>query len=169
MQLWTITVTNTLKLGINTVPLEIIPPTSYFISYQQYKYSSISIVMGYGKDGWGLGVWFLTGARYFLYCLRPNRSPIQQKKSKFVKSEHARYTFERYEKGRSITFLLNIKLFKSKKFFIRLNITTITTSNARAFKEFLCPLYLLTLLLVGICTLSVHQKEWLNVGVHVIH
>jgi hypothetical protein len=37
-------------------------------------------------------------------------------------------------------YLLNIKLFKSKKFFIRLNITT---SNARAFEEFLHPLSVL--------------------------
>jgi hypothetical protein len=41
----------------------------------------------------------------------------------------------------SITsYLLNIKLFKSKKFFIRPNITT---SNAHAFKEFLRPVSLL--------------------------
>jgi hypothetical protein len=38
---------------------------------------------------------------------------------------------------------MNIQLFKSKKLFIRPNITTITTSNARVFKEFLHPLSVL--------------------------
>jgi hypothetical protein len=44
---------------------------------------------------------------------------------------------------------MKIKLFKSKKFFIRPNITTITSSNARAFKGFLC-LYFLALRYVHI-------------------
>jgi hypothetical protein len=39
---------------------------------------------------------------------------------------------------------LKIKLFKPKNFFIRLNITIITTtSNANAFKEFFRPLFVL--------------------------
>jgi hypothetical protein len=73
-----------------------------------------------------------------------NARVIYIKKSKFVKNEHV-YTFERHERWIKcqVEVLLNIywtiKLFKSKKFFIRLNITTITTSNVHASKEFLHP------------------------------
>jgi hypothetical protein len=47
-----------------------------------------------------------------------------------------------------------------KKIFIRLNITPITTSKVRAFQVFLRALSVLpNFPVVGLCTLSIHQKE----------